>query len=133
MKIRNWRYRLLIAIAVITIASGAAQIVAPGFELGLLKVELTATTEHLFATIGMFMVLFGGVLAQSLGSAAPDPVVIFWTGAQKFGASAAVGLGVMHHIFSPLALLVAAFDGGSGIVAIYYWRDLKQAASLRSL
>ncbi len=126
MKIRNWSYWVLLAIAVITVISGAVQIVWPGAELRMLAVELTPATAHLFATVGMFMVLFGGVLAHSLLGAAADPVVVFWAGWQKLGASAAVGLGVMHHIFSPLALLVAAFDGGSGVVAFLYWYKLKR-------
>jgi hypothetical protein len=128
MKTRNWGYWVLWAIAVITIISGAVQIFAPGAELRMLQVELTPTTAHFFATIGMFMVLFGGVLAHSLAGDTPDPVVVFWTGWQKLGASAIVGLGVMHHIFSPLALLVAAFDGASGVVAFLYWCKLKRTA-----
>jgi uncharacterized protein YjeT (DUF2065 family) len=128
MKNRNWGYWLLLAIAVITIISGAVLILAPDAELQMLQVELTPTTAHFFATIGMFMVLFGAVLAHSLVGGAPDPVVVFWTGWQKLGASAAVGLGVMHHIFSPLALLVAAFDGASGVVAFLCWCKLKRTA-----
>ncbi len=126
MNTRNWSYWVLLVIGVITIISGAVQVFWPGGELRMLEAGLTPTTAQLFATVGMFMVLFGGVLVHSLLCGAPDPVVIVWTGWQKLGSSAAVGLGVMHHIFSPLALLVAAFDCGSGVVAFLYWYQLKR-------
>jgi hypothetical protein len=46
---------------------------------------------------------------------------VLWAALQKFGASAAVGLGVMHGVFSPVALGVAGFDLLSGILALMYW------------
>lgn len=125
MKARGWLYRVLIVIAGLTIFSGLFQILAPGFELRLLSAEATPASGHFFGTIGMFMVLFGGVFLNALLSAADQPLIILWGSLQKFGASAAVGLGVLHHIFSPLALLVAGFDLGSGILGIWYWLKIK--------
>jgi hypothetical protein len=125
MKRHDWLYWALIAIAAVTIFSGLCQIVAAGFELRLLSAEVTGTSKHFFGTIGMFMVLFGGVFLNALLGPANQPTVVLWSGLQKFGASAAVGLGVAHHIFSPLALLVASFDLCSGILAIWYWRRIQ--------
>ncbi len=124
MNRRGWLYWVLIVIAGLTIFSGLFQIVAPGFELRLLSAEATPTSGHFFGTIGMFMVLFGGVFLNALLSPANQPIVVFWGSLQKLGASAAVGLGVLHHIFSPLALLVAGFDLCSGMLGIWYWRKI---------
>ena len=126
MKIKNWHYWLLVAIAALTIFSGLVQIIAPGMELRLFSAEATPTSEHFFGIVGMFMVLFGGALLNALLSPADQPMVVFWCSLQKFGASAAVGLGVLHHIFSPLALLVASFDLASGILGIWYWSRIRR-------
>jgi hypothetical protein len=126
MKAKNFPYWLLIGIAVITIFSGLFQMIAPGFELRLLSAEATPAARHFFAIIGMFMVLFGGALLHALCSPADHPIVVFWAGLQKFGAFAAVGLGVLHHIFSPLALFVATFDLLSGVLVFYYWRSIRR-------
>jgi hypothetical protein len=121
--------RALLAIAAITVASGAAQLVMPAFVLRVVGAEVTPTASHFFAIVGMFMVLFGGALWQAVRSPEPQPVALFWAGLQKFGAAAAVGLGVMHDIFSPLALGVASFDLVSGVLIIWYWSS--QRAALR--
>lgn len=126
MKTRNLAYWLLLGIAVVTIFSGLFQMVAAGFELRLLAAQATATSRHFFAIVGMFMVLFGAALLHALLSPTHHPIVVFWASLQKFGAFAAVGLGVLHHIFSPLALLVAGFDFCSGILGIWYWFQIKR-------
>ena len=124
MKTRDWLYWVLTAIAGLTIGSGLFQMLAPGFELRLLSAEVTDTSGHFFGIVGMFMVLFGGAFLNALLSPADQPMVVFWCSLQKFGAFAAVGLGVLHHIFSSLALLVAGFDLCSGILGIWYWRRI---------
>jgi hypothetical protein len=126
MKRRDWLYWVLIVIAGLTIFSGLFQILAPGFELRLLAAEATPTSEQFFGTIGMFMLLFGGAFLNALLSPANQPMVVFWCNMQKFGASGAVGLGVLHHIFSPLALLVASFDLASGVLGIWYWSRIRR-------
>lgn len=47
-------------------------------------------------------------------------MVILWAGLQKFGAVAGVGIGVLHGIFAPLALLVSVFDFVSGVLILAY-------------
>src|SRR3954469_20801188 len=115
MRRRDWLYWVVFAIAGITVFSGLVQMVAPEFELRLLSVETTPTSAHLFATVGMFMVLFGGLILQALPAQADPSAPVLWFSFQKFGASVAVGIGVLHHVFSPLVLLVATFDLCSGI------------------
>jgi hypothetical protein len=124
-KAKGWSYWILVGIAVITIFSGLVQMIAPGFELRLLAADVTATSRHFFAIVGMFMILFGGALLHALCSPTHHPIVVLWTALQKFGAFAAVGLGVLHHIFSSLALFVAIFDLLSGVLMLWYWREIR--------
>jgi uncharacterized membrane protein YidH (DUF202 family) len=127
MKKRTLLYWALLAIAVITILSGLLQVVLPGLVLSIVSAESNPTSRHFFAIIGMFMVLFGGVLLQALLSPVHHPIIVLWASLQKFGAAVAVGLGVAHHaIFSPLALLIAGFDFVSGLLGFWYWLDIRQ-------
>lgn len=117
---RGWRHWALIAIGVASIATGAAQAVAPAAMLALLDSEVTPASAHFFAIVGMFMVLFGGMLVHALWRGSGQRVVLLWAGLQKFGASVAVALGVMNGVFSSLALLVAAFDFLSGALILWH-------------
>jgi hypothetical protein len=112
-------------IAWLTIGTGSAQALAPGRMLEPLAAENDEATRHLFRTVGMFMVVVGGGLAQTLRGGPGEPSVVFWAGVQKLGASGAVGLGVKRGVFSPLALTVASFDFLSGAMAFAYWRRLR--------
>ena len=108
------------AVGVLTIVSGAVQVAAPAFVLGFVGGDASPPSRHFFGIVGMFMVLFGGALVHGLAGAAPDRVVLLWTGLQKLGASAAVGLGVARGLFVPLALAVAGFDLASGVVIFLF-------------
>lgn len=125
-KRKDWLYWVLAAIAAMTVVSGAAQAAAPGFILGPLKAESTAASRHFFGIVGMFMVLFGGLMLHALLGRRDQPVAVFWAGLQKLGAFAAVGLGVLHGIFSPLAWGVAVLDLVSGILALWYWGRIRR-------
>ena len=118
--------RAMIAIAAVTVATGAAQVLAPRRVLSPLAAQDDATTGHLFGTVGMFMVVVGGGLLNTLVRPAHNPGVVFFAGLQKIGASIAVALGVRRRIFSPPALLVAGFDLLSGVLAFAYWRRLRR-------
>lgn len=116
---------LIAAIATLTVASGVVQMLAPSLVLGLIGGEATAASAHFFGIVGMFMLLFGGALLHGIFSTPPQPVVALWASLQKFGAVAAVSLGVSKRIFSPLALLVAGFDLVSALLIIWYWRRMQ--------
>jgi hypothetical protein len=116
--------RALQAIGAITVVSGAVQAGAPGALLGALDVEDSKATRHLFGTIGMFMVIVGGLLCSGLRRVPGERDVVLWTSLQKLGAAGAVGLGVRRSVFAPRALLVASFDFASGLLALDYWRRL---------
>ena len=120
---------LLILVSVATIASGLVQVVAPALILRLLSADLTATTERFFGIVGMFMMLFGGMLLQVLISILPNAPVFLWAGLQKIGASSSVALCAFHHTFGPLALAVAGFDLLSGILIFIYLMFLNSEGS----
>lgn len=120
-KPKDWLYWLLAAIAAMTVVTGAVQIVLPAVILSPLKAQVTPTTEHFFGIVGMFMVLFGGMMLNALFGRVDQSVAVFWAALQKLGAFGAVTLGVMHGIFSTLALVVAVTDLASGILALLYW------------
>ena len=126
MKRKDWLFVLLVIIAGATALTGAAQAMAPAFFLHLLSSETTITSQHFFAIVGMFMVLFGGATLHALLSLKHHPVVILWSSFQKLGAAAAVGLGVQRGVFSSLAIIVAVVDLLSGLLALWYWRRMKQ-------
>ena len=125
MKRKDWLFVLLVIIAGATALTGAAQAMAPAFFLKLLSSESTITSQHFFAIVGMFMVLFGGATLHALLSIKHHPVVILWSAFQKLGASVAVGLGVQRGVFSSLAIIVSIADLLSGLLALWYLRRIK--------
>ncbi|HKP46418.1 MAG TPA: hypothetical protein VJT50_07450 [Pyrinomonadaceae bacterium] len=126
MKKKNWLFWLLVVIAAMTAVTGAVQAIAPAFVLHFVGAQITKTSQHFFAIVGMFMVLFGGATLQALLSVKHHPIVIFWSSLQKFGASVAVALSVMNGVFSSLAVVVAVVDFLSGVLAIAYWLRIRR-------
>jgi hypothetical protein len=124
---QNWELKFTESIAFITILTGLAQLAAPALLLPLIAPTVGRTGWQLFATVGMFMALFGGMLLHALHSAQKNAlqVVLPWSAAQKIGASALVAWGVWHSVFFPIALLVASFDLLSGIIFIDLHRRLR--------
>jgi len=114
-------YWFAVVIALATVASGAVQMFRPGFVLAMVGGESGPTSSHFFGIIGMFMVLFGGLLFQGLLSGSPP--ALFWAGVQKLGAAVAVGLGILNGLFAPLAWAVAGFDLVSGLVVGWLWYE----------
>src|SRR6266513_664957 len=84
---------------------------------------LTSGAATFFGIVGMFMLLFGGLLWHALTQDSRSQALpVLWASLQKFGASIAVALGIAHAIFqSPLAWLVAGFDFLSGVLALTWW------------
>ncbi|MDP1832251.1 MAG: hypothetical protein Q8K67_09345 [Geothrix sp.] len=120
----------LLAIALLTVISGAMQMVWPGLVLHLVGGPDSPGTRHFFGIVGLFMVLFGGLAFQALRAPeAQRALPLRWAALQKLGASAAVYLGFHHGIFGAIALLVAAFDLLSALLFFLYLRQL--AARLR--
>jgi tetrahydromethanopterin S-methyltransferase subunit G len=116
---------VILVISVITVFSGAMQIVAPAFVLHFVGVQIDDATKQLFATIGMFMFLFGCMMVHALYDVHDNRVVVIWSALQKLGASIAVGIGILYGIFALPAAGVALFDFYSGILFFYYLKSLK--------
>ena len=112
---------LVAVIAAITLITGCVQILYPAPILAVLSASQSPAALHIFGVVGMFMALFGGALLHALFGRRASPVVVLWAGLQKFGAVAGMGIGVLHGIFAPLALLVAMFDFVSGVLILTYW------------
>lgn len=120
MNMLTWLRRALLLIAGITVLSGLGQLIWPRLVLSLTGATYTPGAAHFFGIVGMFMVLFGGLLFEGLGPRRPQPAALRWAGLQKLGAAAAVTIGVVRDLFGPLALGVAAFDLLSGILIFVY-------------
>lgn len=118
---------VLAAIAIITVFSGAAQIPFGGPILQLIGAEPTSEAHQLFGTVGMFMVVVGALLLHTLLNPVASHEVVLWSGVQKAGAFAAVGIGVLNGVFAPLALTVAFFDLATAVLCFIYWRGLAAA------
>jgi hypothetical protein len=114
--------RLVAAIGIITILSGAVQMIRPALVLDIVGAEAGPASRHLFGIVGMFMVLFGGLTLH--GALARSAPALLWAGLQKFGAVAAVVLGFLHGVFSLAALPVAGFDLVSGVLIFLCWRKV---------
>jgi hypothetical protein len=115
---------LILLISLTTLASGAMQIIAPAFVLNFVGAAIDATTCQFFATIGMFMLLFGGMMLHALYHEDNNRVAVIWSGLQKLGASIAVAIGIYKGVFEPVAGLVAAFDFASAILFFFYLKNL---------
>ena len=115
---------ILILIAAITVISGATQLVAGGWVLGIIANSATGSEVHLFQTVGMFMVITGAMFVQSLISRSPEPAIPFWISVQKFAAAILVFVAWTKGYFLWLALGVAVFDAVTGVLAFIFWRRL---------
>jgi len=115
---------LLISIA--TLLSGGLQLFEPGIVLNFVGVGIDTSTKQLFATIGMFMFLFGAMMIHALYNEENNRVVIFWSALQKLGASLAVFIGILKGVFISLTAGIAIFDLLSGLLFFYYLKTLSK-------
>ena len=113
---------ILLIIAVLTFFSGLSQMIMPGFVLNFIAGDQSPSNSHSFGIIGMFMLLFGGMVIHTLYESNTSKTILFWAGLQKIGAAIAVGLAIQKGLFNNLAGLVAAFDLLSGILFFVYMR-----------
>lgn len=124
--------RAVAGIAAVTVATGAAQVAVAPQLLAIIATpaasQAAPLASHLFATVGMFMVLFGGATLHALWRPGALQVVLrvvlLWGCLQKLLAAVLVAWGVARGVFAPLALAVAAFDFASGLLYL----DLRRRA-----
>jgi len=115
---------LLIIISGITVVSGAAQLFFGEAILNIIAYSASPDATHLFATVGMFMVVTGGLFFHSLVTRTGERVVSIWIAVQKLAAAVLVTLAWKNGIFAPLSLGVAGFDLFTGILAFLFWKRL---------
>jgi len=120
---------IILLISVTTVFSGAMQVIMPSFVLKFVGAQIDTTTSQLFATIGMFMFLFGAMMIHALYNEENNRVAVTWSGLQKLGASVAVFIGIFNEVFVPLAAGVAIFDLLSAVLFFYYLKTLKNDAA----
>ena len=116
----------IVLISLITIFSGLAQVVMPRFVLDFIGAEITPISSHLFAIVGMFMVLFGGLMLHTIYSPRTSREAVLWCAFQKIGAFIAVSLGVINGLFGFLAISVALFDLFSGLLFLFYYKQWRE-------
>jgi len=114
----------LIAIAAITVLSGATQMVAGEWIMAVIANSATPAEVHLFGTIGMFMVITGAMFLQSLLTRSAEPAIPLWIAVQKLAAAVLVVIAFTKGFFLWLALGVAVFDALSAALAFLFWRRL---------
>ncbi len=122
---------VLRAVAWVTVVTGAVQVVVPAVVLGALGAATDTTATQLFATVGMFMVVVGGLLATTLSRPRHDPDVVAWAAVQKAGAALAVAVGVARGVFDPLGLAVATFDLLTAVLLVVHARRLRSGRGAR--
>lgn len=115
----------LVAIAAVTLATGAAQLVAGSVLLGLIAQAPTPLAVHLFQTVGMFMAITGAMFLRALLTRSREGAVPFWIMVQKFAASLLVGWAWLKGDFVALSLFVAGFDALTGLLVFLFWRRLE--------
>lgn len=116
---------IVIVIALVTVISGTFQMISPQSVMTLIHADKNPASMHFFGIIGMFMLIFGGLMLHVVYHPKPQRPAILWCALQKLGASAAVGLGILNGIFSILAAGVALFDLASGLIYIYYYNKVR--------
>jgi hypothetical protein len=116
---------IILLISITTVISGGIQAITPSFVLKFVGAQIDTTTRQLFATIGMFMFLFGAMMIHALYNEENNRVAVIWSGWQKFGASVAVFIGVYKGVFIPVAAGVAIFDLLSALLFFYYLKTLQ--------
>jgi len=134
---RNWLGKhplrgVLVALGLITALTGVVEIVAPRGLLTVLGASPTPLAAQLFGTVGLFMLVVGALLTQSLIGPHPNREVVFWACVQKLGAVVAVSIAVANELFGPIALLVAAFDLATAGLLALYWTRLRPAVPRRA-
>ena len=109
-------------------ATGATQVVAPDLVLGVVGGDASPAPRFYFQIVGMFMVLFGGLMWHTVRAARDIRVPMLWCALQKLGAATVVTLGVFGGHFARIALIVAAFDLATSALALWY-RHVKGVAA----
>jgi hypothetical protein len=117
---RNWADWLLVAIAIITILSGAIQIIQPEMILNSMGIKPADETTYFFRITSLLTGLFGGALLHAALSSQTEPVILLWACLQKLLGSASVLLAVLSGLLTVGALAAAGYDFIAGLFILWY-------------
>lgn len=113
---------LAVVVGVLTAASGLFVLTFPKTSLSLLGANDPDPAPYLFGLVGMFMLLFGGLLVDAARRPDPPPVALFWCLIQKVAAVIAMLVGVFTDVYGWFAVVVALFDAACALVIRALWR-----------
>lgn len=115
----------VIAVAVLTMLSGIAQIVASRTILPMMQATIAPETVYLFIIVSMLTSLFGAALLHGLLSRQRQTVVVFWASVQKVLGAAAVFVAALNDIIARSVLVAAGYDFLAGIFIFGYWITIR--------
>lgn len=117
---RHWTHWLIVAIAIITVLSGAGQVLAPERALTFMGLGVSDDTIFLFRILSLLVALFGGALLHSALTARFEITVLLWVGLQKLTSAAAMLLGVTSGLLTSEVVLVAGYDFAAGLYVLWF-------------
>ena len=123
---RTAEVRLAEAVGVMTAASGASLVLFPRLVLRILGARRRDPAPFFVQVVGMFMMTSGGLLADGSRQTPPARIALRWALAQKTGAAIAMTLGVRSRRIGKLALVVAAIDALSAVLAARILRATRE-------
>ena len=126
MIVRDRFWWTLVTIGCLSVAIGLAQLLVPALVLALVATEASSLSLHLIASLGLLVALFSGMFLYAIMDERPQHVAVLWTGFQKLGTAAAVGLGVQHAAYVAPVVAFALFDLVAGIMILGYWYRVRQ-------
>ena len=117
---RHWTYWLIVAVAVITILSGAGQVLMPERALSFMGFAASGDTVFLIRVLSLFVALFGGALLHAVLIARFESTILLWVGLQKVASAASMLLGVTSGLLASVVLLVAGYDFAAGLYVLWF-------------
>ncbi len=113
---------LSVLVGALTAFFGLLVLAFPKTMLDLLDADKPDPSSYLFGIVGVFILLFGGLLIDAARRANPPPVALFWCVLQKCASVLVLLIALITGVFGALALLVAAFDIAGALVVYGLWR-----------
>ena len=111
---------VILAIAAITVASGAFQIVAPGTALRALGLRPDSELTLMLVLASALSALVGAALLHTVLARRNDPTVLVCAGLAKLCGPAVLGVGAARGLVDRAGLVVAAYDLVTGLAVLWY-------------
>jgi hypothetical protein len=118
---RHWTEWLVIMIAIITVVSGAVQLVLPETALTFMNIGISGETVYLFRLVSLLTALFGIALLHTALARSYEPILLLWASLQKLLGAAAVLFAVLSGLLASGASLVAGYDFLAGLYVLWFY------------